>query len=254
MSDVVSSQWLVLRSVRSTAWLLGSLLLLLAGCWGAGTLMVSAWDAASPADRALFESADMTVISGPLAQLVLGIVGVLAVTAEYRTGSITTTLTAVPNRLRLLGAKTLVVAGLATAAALVVAVGSVVLSLQIAGDRPAPIDPWTSAGDMVGTGAANMAVCLAAALTGVGLGAALRSSAGAVMAVAGLLFVAPVIAVYLPDPWDTRIASVLPSSLAAQLSGDDYYSLGVAGAVCALVAYPLVALTAGGLTLLKRDA
>ncbi|MFG1928477.1 ABC transporter permease [Cryptosporangium sp. NPDC048952] len=249
MSDVVAAQWLVVRSVRSTSWLLGSLVLVLAGTWGAGTLMVSAWDAASAADQARFESADMTVIVGPLMQLVLGILGALAVTGEYRTGLITTTLTAVPNRLRLLGAKALVVAGLATTAAVAVTVASTLLTLQVAGDRPAPIEPWTSVGDAVASGAANVAVGIAAALVGVGLGAALRSSAGAVMAIAGLLFVAPVVAVYLPDPWDERIFGVLPSSLPSQLTGDHPL-----WAACALIAYPLLALTAGALTLKNRDA
>ena len=254
MSDVISSQWLVLRSVRSTSWLLGSLVLLLVGAWGVGTQMISAWDAASPAERANFESADMAVVVGPLTQLLLAIVGALAVTSDYRTGSITTTLTAVPNRLRLFAGKAIVVAGLATAAAVAVSVVSTLLTLQIAGDRPAPIEPWTSVGDAVGSGLAQVAVGVAAALIGVGLGAALRSSAGVVAAVAGLLFVAPVVAVYLPDPWDDRIFGVLPSALATQLSGDASYSLGPVGAGLALVAYPAVTLAIGAFTLLHRDA
>lgn len=254
MSDTIAAQWFALRSVRSTSWLLGSLVLVLAVATGVGMLMVSAWDAASPADRALFESADMTVVVGPIAQLVFGILGALAVTAEYRTGSITTTLTAVPDRRRFLAAKALVVAGITTAAAIAVAVASTLLTLWIAGDRPAPIEPWTSVGDTVASGLAGVAVAVAAGLLGVGLGAALRSSAGAATAIAGLFFVAPVIAVYLPSPWDDRIFGVLPSSLAGQLTGDAAYGPGQAGAWAILVAYPAVALVLGAVTLVRRDA
>ena len=254
MSDVIASQWLALRSVRSTYWLLFSLVVALAGAWAVGTTMVSAWDAASAADKAVFESADMSVVIGPLAQLVLAILGALAVTAEYRTGSITTTLTAVPNRLRLLAAKTLVVAGVTGAAAVFVALVTAGLSLQIAGDRPPPIEPWESTGDAVTSGLAGVAVAVAAALVGVGLGAALRSSAGAIAAITGLLFVAPVVSVYLPSPWDERLFGVLLPSLVGQLTGATDYALGPVGAGVALLAYPVVALGAGALVLLRRDA
>ncbi|GAA3395664.1 ABC transporter permease [Cryptosporangium minutisporangium] len=254
MSDVVASEWLKLRSVRSTYWLLAALVLLLLGSWGVSHAMVAAWDAAAPAEQANFESIDMWVVVGPLSQLVLAILATLAVTAEYRTGAIVGTLTAVPNRLRLLTAKSLVATGLTVVAGTFVVVASTLLSLQAAGDRPAPIEPWTSLGDAAWAGLAGVATIVSAALVGVGLGAAFRSSAGAVAAISGLLFVAPVVAAYLPDPWNERVFGVLPSSLADQLTGETEYVLGPIGAGVALVAYPAVALTIGAVALLRRDA
>ncbi|SHN47606.1 ABC transporter permease [Cryptosporangium aurantiacum] len=254
MSDVVASEWLKLRSVRSTYWLLASLVLLLAGAAGISAAMTSAWDAASPVERANFESTNMWIVVGPLTQLVLAVVAALAVTAEYRTGAIVTTLTTVPNRGRLLAAKSLVVVALTAVVGTLVVTASSALSVLIAGDRPAPIEPWTTTGDAVSSGLAGVATIVAAGLVGVGLGAAFRSSAGGVAAIAGLLFVAPVVAVYLPSPWDGRVYSVLPSSLSSQLTGESDLLLSPIGAGIALIAYPAVALAIGALTLSRRDA
>ncbi|MFI5958110.1 ABC transporter permease [Cryptosporangium sp. NPDC051539] len=254
MRDAVAAEWLKLRSVRSTYWLLGSLIPLFALTTVVGHAMVAAWDAAPPADRAHFESADMSVITGPLSQLILAILAALAITAEYRTGAITTTLTAVPNRARLFGAKVIVVLGLTGVVAVLTAAASALMSLWLAGDRPPPMEPFTSVPDALGTAAANTATSLVAALIGVGLGAVFRSSAGAVGAIAVLLFVGPAFAVYLPDPWDERVFGALLPSLAGQLTGATSFPLGPAGAAVALVVYPLLALGFGILVLLQRNA
>ncbi|TQS42532.1 ABC transporter permease [Cryptosporangium phraense] len=241
--SAIAAERLKLRSVRSTYWLLASLLPLFVLATLVGHAMVAAWDGAPPADRAHYESADMSVVVAPITQLVLAILAALAITSEYRTGAIATTLTAVPNRLRLFGAKVTVVLGLTGAAAVLSTALSTLLSLWLAGDRPPPIEPWTSTTDALGSAALTVATIVVAALVGVGLGAAFRSSAGALAAVAGLLFVGPTIAVYLPDPWDERVSGVLLPSLAHTPE-----------AAVALVLYPVLALGAGAWMMTRRDA
>jgi ABC-type transport system involved in multi-copper enzyme maturation permease subunit len=254
MRDVIASEWLKLRSVRSTYALLGALVLLLAGAWAVDTAMVAAWDAAPPAEKATFDTANMAVVVVPLAQFLLAILAALVMTSEYRTGSIGLTLTAVPDRRRLLAAKA-VLTGLVTAVAGgVVVLASTLLSLQAAGARPAPLKPFTSAADALAFGLSMEASLLVAALVGLGLGAVIRSSAGAVAAVTGLLFIAPVAAAYLPDPWNRRMSGVLLGTLADQLAGHAGALLAPAAAAALLCLYLVAALGAGALVLTRRDA
>ena len=107
---VIRSEWIKLRSVRSTIVTLG-----LAGVAVAvfGVLISMLSDGAT-----LF--GDGTVVYDPggnslfgtnIAQLVLGVLGALLITSEYATGMIRTTFAAVPKRLPVLWAKVVVVSG-----------------------------------------------------------------------------------------------------------------------------------------------
>ncbi|KAA1424547.1 ABC transporter permease [Mumia zhuanghuii] len=107
--DVLRAEWIKLRSVRSTWWTLGSLVVLGAGltivmCWGNAD-----WLASEGAD----ESPGSFITWGMMiAQITAVVLGVLAVTNEYSTGMVRTTFAAVPRRSRVLLAKSLLVAGL----------------------------------------------------------------------------------------------------------------------------------------------
>nr|SBO93368.1 putative ABC transporter transmembrane protein [Nonomuraea gerenzanensis] len=100
----------------------------------------------------------------------------------------------------------------------------------------------------------------ALALVGLGVGAAVRSTAGAIMSVVTLLFVLPGVANYLPAPWNTRVATFLFPNLVPQMAdqrlssrlGDGF--LPPWAALGVLLTYPLVALAVGYYELKRRDA
>jgi hypothetical protein len=98
------------------------------------------------------------------------------------------------------------------------------------------------------------------ALVGLGLGAATRSTAAATVSVVVMLFVLPGIATYLPEPWNSRVASLMLPNLVPQIAGDRLSArlgdglLSPGMAFTALISYALVALTVGLYFLKRRDA
>ncbi|WP_134742290.1 ABC transporter permease [Nocardioides sp. 503] len=103
---VLRSEWLKLSTVRSTWWTLAATFVLGAGltvliCWGNAE-----WLASGDAD----ESPGSFITWGMMfAQITAVILGALAVTTEYSTGMIRSSLAAVPARGKVLAAKSLVV-------------------------------------------------------------------------------------------------------------------------------------------------
>ena len=68
------------------------------------------WPQMTPADRADFHPLEVNLAGVQLAQLAIGVLGVLVITAEYSTGMIRASFTAVPKRLPVLWAKAIVYA------------------------------------------------------------------------------------------------------------------------------------------------
>lgn len=255
MTDVVNSEWLKLRSVRSTTYILLAITLCLLTGTLVAYLMTADWDTSSPDVQRKFSAADPSVMVVPFAQFCLGVLGAMAVTSEYGTGMIRTALVSVPRRRSYLLAKTVVVA----AASLVVGLVTTLLAYQagelITGDRPQPISAYDSFADALPSLAANTASLVLLALLGVGLGFLLRSTAGALVTLCGLLFVLPTLTLLLPQPWNERAYSIMLPVLAPQLAGDlPTAPLSPVGAGLVMLAYLAVFLGAGATALLRRDA
>jgi ABC-2 type transport system permease protein len=269
MIGVLTSEWLKLRSIRSTYYLLGvaaaGVLLAALLAWDGARL----WDSLSPARRAHMApiSVEQTIL--PLVQLCLAVLGVLAITSEYATGMIRTSLVVVPRRLALLAAKAPVVAAIALVAGEVVMFAMFFVSRLIIGARLIPGNMAPVSSEVRVLLAAGLSVPVFA-LVGVGLGTVLRSTAGALVAVVVLLFVLPTFAHFLPPPWDDRAGSAMLPSLAGQLAGAGTGE-GVAaafvggspggnallsplGALLVMAAYVAAALVPGAVTISRRDA
>ncbi|MFI6815789.1 ABC transporter permease [Nonomuraea sp. NPDC050328] len=175
--QVVAAEWGKLWSVRSTWWCLLSalaLMVLSALTLGAG----AATEALRRGTAAAIEGGEAAVSATVFAQFALVALAMLAVTAEYASGSIRATLQAVPARGVVLGAKAVVVAVVLAVAGVVSALVSavvvhLVLSLE-AFEHSGVLPPGETALDVLRVGAYF-------ALTGVltlGVGLALRSAAG----------------------------------------------------------------------------
>lgn len=158
------------------------------------------------------------VVQNSLAGVLIGLIaiitlGVLFATSEYKTGVIRTTLAASPRRGRVLVAKALVLGGVSLAAGLVAIFASFLLAqplLRANGYQP-PAYPYPSLTDgtvlraLVG-GAGFLALL---ALFGLGIGALLRRTAGAItLAIALVLLpqiIAPLLSSVSAAKWVQRV-------------------------------------------------
>jgi len=251
---VAQMEWLKLRSVRSTWW---TLLVFAAGMIGLAILVMTHqhWATMSAADRASFDPTNDSYAGLAIGQLALGVLGVLAVTSEFSSGMIRATFAAAPRRPLVLAAKAAIVAAVALVAGEILAfvafgVGEAVLK------NPAP---HASLGQPGVLRAVLMAGAYPAliALIGLGLGALIRHTAGAISAVVGVLFVLPLILVPLGTSIQNSVGQFLPmviaeNSLTAVKPVAHSLSPGVGLAL--LCGYAAAALVAGGWALARRDA
>lgn len=253
--DALAAEWMKLRTVRSTyafvagcvaATLLGMLILF---------LLVQAYDRATPAERANFETADPTVVVLPFVGFFLGSIGAMVITSEFTTGAVGPSLLAVPQRRILLGAKATVAAAVGLLGGLVFALLACTGAGRLLGARPAPLNPWQTWTDAIPTVLGGSVVAMVTGTVAVGLGAVLRTTASTLVTLGGLVLVAPTFAHFLPTTWQLRFGSVLLPNLTPQLAGGDHpYLLSPLGAAAVLAGYVAVALGAGMLCLSRRDA
>lgn len=219
---VLLSEWTKIRSLRSTVY---SLLIALVIIIGLAVLIpmvtVAHWPPRDPGEAAAFDATSRSLAGGFLAQLAIGVLGVLLITGEYATGMIRATFAAVPARLPVLWAKA-VVFGAVTLATTIPTVflawwiGQRILSGQ---QIDAHLSDPGVARAVVGT-ALYLAVV---GLLGLGLGALLRNTAAGISALFGVLFVLPIIVRFLPSSWAQPIDKYLPSTVGqaiTQVHGD----------------------------------
>jgi hypothetical protein len=186
--------------------------------------------------------------------LVFGALGVLVISSEYSTGLIRTTFAAVPQRRAVLAAKATVLGAVALIIGELVAFTAFFISqafLNDIGRGHSITDP----------GALRAVLCAgfsmtAIGLVGVGLGALLRSPAGAISAMFGVVFILPGVISGFPSPWNTRIGRFLPTAAIQQLTDQSANSLMLPRpwAFVILVAYPAVFLGLAAYFLKRRDA
>jgi ABC-2 type transport system permease protein len=136
------------------------------------------------------------------------VLGVLVITAEYSTGMIRASMTAVPRRLPVLWGKA-VVYGLVTLALITPPVLiAFVVSQAILSGRHIDI-AFTAAGVPRAVFGAALYLTVIG-LFGLGLGAIVRNTAGGIATFAGLMFVLPPLMNVLPASWNTAASPYLP--------------------------------------------
>jgi ABC-2 type transport system permease protein len=206
---LVASEWTKLASVRSTWWCTGVYLLVVGG---------AGWLAAAGTQSALDATvAVQTTLTGfGFGQLVLVVLGALAVTAEFGSGMALASLTVVPRRTRWLAAKTLVVAAWAAVLTAVLAVLCAVAARALV-----PVPGGVSLGDpdVLRALGLQVAVAVLVSVLAVALGAALRSTAGAVGLGMALVFLLPPILALAGG----RVAAHLSQALPALRVGEDAF-------------------------------
>lgn len=251
---IALSEWTKLRSVRSTRWALAATLLFIVGIGVIACAVVAAnWPHTSLHDRASFHALDATLAGVNLAQLSLGALGVLVITAEYSTGMIRSTFSAVPKRLPVLWGKALVF-GTAVfvvtlpAVFIVFFAGQAILSgqhINIAVSDPGVLRALF--------GAALFLTVMG--LFGLGLGAIVRNTAGGIALLAGIVFVLPTVLDLLPASAANAISPYLPSNAggAVWTINPDPHTLAPWAGLTVFAGYAALSIAIAAVLLDRRD-
>lgn len=258
-SHVLSSEWMKIRTVRSTFW---TLITMFAGSAAVSFLICLAAADSIAKDRAAGkpDSGDVVLLGlAIVGQIAAYVLGVMTISSEYSTGGIRSTLTAVPRRTEILVAKAVLLAalvfavGLATAFACFFA-GNIGLDAKHVGVSLS--DPGVTRG-IVGSGLYLAGLTL----FGLAVGFLLRHTAGAITIGLALIFVVSGLVGLIPGSIGEWIYKVMPANAGAQITqfgetrsdqSHKLFSPWVGFAVfCLEIA---VLLVAGGLLFEKRDA
>jgi ABC-2 type transport system permease protein len=250
--DVLTFEWTKLRSIRSNYWTL-----LIAATVTLGVTAIVAQSLASapvppsgtpidPLTSSFLGYAEYTVLP-------VTVLSVLVFTSEYNSGLIRATFTAVPRRWAVLAAKAVVVGAAAATAGELVVFACFFLTQAILSSHHRGLS-LSHPGVARAVLAAGF-VLAACALVGVGLGALIRHTAGAIAAVVGVVYLLGAACLVLPSPWDTRLGRfTLPFAAyqAATLHPQaGLFSPGLSMLV--LVAWPAAALVTAATVITRRD-
>lgn len=254
--DVVRSEWLKLRTLRSTFW---TLLVGIALVVGLGALLawaqVATWDQLSAAEqRANPVDGTATALSGiTFGQLALVVLGVLTVTGEFSTGGIRATLVAVPRRGRVVAAKVVVVGVVALVA------GTAAAFLAFFASQPV----LATKGFDVGLGDADVLRALfgaglylaASALFGLGIGLVVRSTGGAIAIALAALLVLPGLSALIPGSAGDEVQKFVTSNAGQVVFDTDptASTLSPWAGYAVFTAWWLVLVLLGGWLLRTRD-
>jgi ABC-2 type transport system permease protein len=212
---VVRSEWTKLRALRSTWWcgLLAVLLIVGLGAAIAGSGAPYKISAGNSAAGGLAVSLAGVVI----AQLVLGVLGVLMFSGEYATGMIRATLAVVPSRLPVLWAKLIVLVGLVLPLSLLAAVAEFFVTTALESSRGGSAISLTDPGVLREVAGASLYLAVIAVI-GLALGGMLRRTAAGLSVFAAVFFVVPIVMAYLPHSIQ-GFAPYLPSNAGGALWG-----------------------------------
>lgn len=252
----LTSEWIKLRSIRSTVALPLVALVLTVGA-GLGTCASygHTWAGMTTAQRAMFDPTAASFNGLDLATILIGITGVLIISGEYGSGLIRTTLVATPQRGLVLAAKAMV---FTVVSWLVATVTSFATFLAGQSFLPAPVPhaAFSDPGVVRAVFGAGTAVALYS-LLGLALGALMRSTAAGIGLMVVLLYIVPGVAGALPTTVHRAVMPYLPSSAGHALYTvvqNPNLELPPSVGLALLVGYVTVLLALAAVLLVRRDA
>jgi hypothetical protein len=250
--DVLAFEWIKLRSVRSNC-----VTLLVAAMATIGSTAVVAFATASaptPPPGGTFTALTVSFLGyAEYAVIPVSVLAVLQFTSEYTTGLIRTTFCAVPRRWAVLGGKAAVTGGIALAAGEVLAFGCFFLTQAILSGRHRGI--WLTHPGVPGAVLAGGFVLSACALTGLGVGAIVRHTPGAIAATLAAIYGLAALCLLLPAPWQDDLGRFTMAFAASQVVAlhPQPGLFSPAPSMLVIAAWPAAALLAAGLAVTRRD-
>jgi ABC-type transport system involved in multi-copper enzyme maturation permease subunit len=249
------AEWIKLRSLRSTGWTLVALVLTTIGLGALISAETAAhWGHTSLIDKRLWDPTNSSLAGTAFGELAVAVFGVLAITAEYSSGTIRSSVAAAPRRTPLLVAKALVFGGVSLAIGELISFVSYFVGQALFSGHA----PITHIGDpgviraVAMTGGYLALVCLMA----LGVGTALRHTAGAVAALVGVLIVLPSVFAALPTGLQNAVERFMPEQIAASSTGavlPEAHYFGPWTGLGLLVLYAAAAMGAGMWRFTRRD-
>ncbi|MBW8871122.1 MAG: ABC transporter permease subunit [Leifsonia sp.] len=263
---VVRSEWIKLRTLRSTFWTLISAVVLVVGIAALvafaipdkTTLLARVPATQHAAVEAQAAGFTLTAATAGLtfASLVIAVLGVLVISGEFSTGMIRASFTAVPRRFPVFAAKTLVlfvvafVVGLISSALSWAVAVPVLTGKGYTGDLFAADTLWAILGAGVYLGLV--------AVFALGVGAILKSTAGGIAGALGVLLVLPIIAGLVSSltqtQWLADAQRYLLSNAGQGMSGVANGGVDPWVNVVTVLAWTVVSFVVGAVLLQRRDA
>ena len=251
LRGAIASEFTKIRSVRSTYWTLAALLVVSIGIGAAIAGGTAANFSHNPGNKAGFDATQNSLIAFfEIGQLIIAVIAALAITSEYSTGMIRTSLTAQPRRRTVYAAKAIVVTSLMLIVSLVTSfiaffVGQALLSSSDVsaslfhtvripqnanvncpgpgnhvggGGLPPGCTVQFSGTDVIHPSTVLLAIIGCAlfvtlvAIIAFGVGAIVRHTAAAIAIAIAALFIIPVLEQALPNDWRWDIMRFLPDA------------------------------------------
>ena len=259
---VLNSEFIKFRTLLSTLILLGSTMLVMVGfgalaAWSTGQFREQMASDPEAAAQMAAQGGDIAV-SAPtsgiaFAQLILGSLGVLLMSSEFTTGMARSTFAAVPKRIPAFVAKFVVV--------VVVSFLLTGVSTLLAGLVSVPIlDNYNLSLDLASSQSVKLLIVnslyvAAVASIGMSLGSIIRNSAGGIMSLVGLFFVAPIAFQLIPGDFFEEARKYLPGNTVTPLTAVEHLdgNLEVWQAALVLGAWVVVPAVLAMILLKKRD-
>lgn len=207
--SALRAEWIKVRTLRST-WL--TLLAAVLALAGLGLLIAAVTSnhlaEMDAGERARFEPVGRSLGGVNIAQLAIGVLGVLIVTGEYSTGMIKSTFSAIPTRLPVLWAKAGLYASVTAVLMIPAAFVAFLGGQQILGSHGTTLSAPGALRAVIGVGLYLTVVAVLA----VALGFLVRSTAGGIATLFGVLLVLPGLGNLLPTSWQTHVLPYLPGA------------------------------------------
>lgn len=259
---VLNSEFIKFRTLLSTLILLASTAVVMVGfaalsAWGTGSFADAAAQDPEAAAAMAAQGGDLAVsvpTSGiAFAQLILGSLGVLLMSSEFTTGMARSTFAAVPKRIPAFLAKLIVVAVSSFALTAVSTYISGLVSLPILESFDLKLDLGSE--QSIKMLLVNSIYVAAVAAIGMSLGSLLRNSAGGIMSLVGLFFVAPIAFQLIPGEFFEEARKYLPGNTIMPLTAVEHVpdTLEAWQAALVLGAWVVVPVALAMLLLKKRD-
>jgi hypothetical protein len=256
--SVLAAEWIKMRSVRSTGWSIFAMTLITIGVAViAGITVTHQWSTFSLPEKVTFDPAGLSLRGLLFSELVIGVLGVLIISAEYGTVTIRATLSAVPHRPLVLAAKAAVFGFLALVVGEVLSFGAFFLC-QVLLSSPAPHAMLSQPGVLRAVLGGGLLVPVFG-LFALGLGAIVRHTAGAITAYVGAFLVLPLIIEALPSSIGHPVLKYMPFVIInAMTSTGRSFDIGPTFSpwtgFAVMCAYAAAALLIGGWLMVRRDA
>lgn len=257
---VIRSEWIKLRTLRSTFWTLVSVVVLIVGLSALLSAVVpelSVVESRAPEDQLAAFTARTATAGLTFAPLVVAVLGVLVISGEFSTGMIRSSFTAVPRRFPVFAAKAIVlfltsfVVGLVSFAASWAIAVPLLTAKGYAGELFTASTGWAILGAACYLGLV--------AVFALGVGAIVKSTAGGISTALGVLFILPIIVtllqVLLPkQTWIVDASHYLLGDAGSGMSGLTNGTVEPWANVVTVLVWAAVAFIAGSVLLQRRDA